>query len=73
MAPAPEDSSEPAPAAPARYPLTAATASPEWRRSRDQYMSHLMACRDCYAPTSRYCQTGNELRAIYNATPVADS
>jgi len=58
---------------PLGFILTAATASPEWRQSRDRYMTHLMACRACYAPTSRYCQTGDELRAIYNATPVADS
>ena len=61
------------PTYPTRYIVTAATAAPEWRQRRDQYMSHLMSCRACYAPTNRYCQTGTELRAIYNATPFADS
>lgn len=72
MAPqtAPEATSEPVRAAPARHTLTAATASPEWRQSRDQYMNHLMACRACHAPTGRYCQTGDELRAIYDSTPM---
>ena len=46
-----------------------ATATPEWRQSRDRYMNHLMTCRACYAPTGRYCQAGAELRATYNATP----
>lgn len=49
---------------------TAATATPEWRHSRDQHMNHLMACRACYAPTGRYCQTGDELRATYVSTPM---
>ena len=55
---------------PTRHVLTAATASPEWRQSRDQYISHLMACRACYAPTARYCAAGAELRAQYDRTPM---
>lgn len=54
---------------PQHFIRTAATATPEWRAARDQYLSHVMTCRACYAPTGRYCQTGAELRAIYDATP----
>lgn len=61
---APEGASEPQ-----HFIRTAATATPEWREARDQYISHAMTCRACYAPTGRYCQTGAELRAIYDATP----
>ncbi|MNZ39069.1 hypothetical protein D3C78_565560 [compost metagenome] len=61
---APEADSEPQ-----HFIRTAATATPEWLRARDQYLSHVMTCRACHAPTGRYCQTGAELRAIYNATP----
>jgi len=74
--PAPWPTAKSAPEAagePLSFILTAATATPEWRHARDRYMNHLMACRACNAPTSRYCQTGDDLRAIYNATPVADS
>ena len=68
--PAPAEKSAPEAAGePLGFILTAATATPEWRQSRDRYMNHLMACRACHAPTSRYCQTGAELRAVYNATP----
>ncbi len=49
---------------------TAATASPEWLAVRDQYMSHLMACRACYAPIGRYCVAGAVLRTAYNSTPT---
>ena len=45
---------------------TAATASPEWIAARDQYIGHLMTCRDCYAPGGRYCATGADLRQRYN-------
>lgn len=48
---------------------TAATATPEWREARDQYHHHVFACPGCLPPTGRYCQTGAELRAVYNATP----
>lgn len=58
---------QPVPSGPA---LTAATASPEWRQSRDEYMSHLMACRACYAPTGRYCAAGAKLRTQYDRTPM---
>lgn len=54
---------------PQHFIRTAATATPEWLKARDQYLSHVMTCRACHAPTGRYCQTGAELRAIYNATP----
>lgn len=49
---------------------TAATASPEWLKARDQYIGHLMACRACYAPLGRLCVAGAELRAIYDSTPM---
>lgn len=51
---------------PQRIIHTAATASPEWIAARDQHIGHLMICRDCYAPTSRYCNTGADLRQLYN-------
>lgn len=51
---------------PQQFIHTAATASPEWITARDQYIGHLMACRDCYAPTSRYCASGANLRLRYN-------
>lgn len=63
-----ERSGTPAPSAPgqeynrARCALTAATATPEWRRTHDLYVNHLMLCHACHAPTSRYCVTGAELR-----------
>ncbi len=50
---------------------TAATASPEWIAARDQYIGHLMTCRACYAPTSRYCATGADLRQRYNTITEA--
>ncbi|PKH77192.1 hypothetical protein CXF97_24750 [Pseudomonas sp. Choline-02u-1] len=49
---------------------SAATATPEWRRARDAYLNHIMACRSCYAPTNRYCGVGAELRADYDRTPM---
>lgn len=49
---------------------SAATATPEWRLARDAYLNHVMACRSCYAPTSRYCTDGAELRAEYDHTPM---
>jgi len=49
---------------------SAATATPEWRLVRDAYLNHIMACRSCYAPTSRYCRAGAELRAEYDRTPM---
>ena len=55
---------------PQHFVQTAATATPEWRHARDQYINHLMTCRACYAPTGRHCQTGAELRAIYDSTPM---
>ena len=27
---------------------SAATATPEWRHARDQYLNHIMVCRSCY-------------------------
>ncbi|WP_240153872.1 hypothetical protein [Stutzerimonas stutzeri] len=52
------------------YTVTAAIASHEWCMARDQYVSHLMACRACYATTGRYCAAGTELRWSYNHTPM---
>lgn len=49
---------------------SAATATPEWRQARDQYLNHIMACRGCYAPTGRHCTTGAHLRASYDNTPM---
>jgi hypothetical protein len=49
---------------------TAATASPEWIAARDQYVSHLTACKACYAPKNRYCVTGSELRQRYDAAAM---
>lgn len=49
---------------------SAATATPEWRQARDQYLNHIMVCRSCYAPTGRYCTAGAHLRASYDATPM---
>ena len=48
----------------------AATATPEWRQARDQYLNHIMVCRSCYAPTGRHCAAGAHLRASYDATPM---
>jgi hypothetical protein len=57
---------------PAQLPAStysnAATASPEWRQARDQYLSHIMVCRSCYAPTGRHCSAGAGLRASYDTT-----
>jgi hypothetical protein len=47
----------------------AASATPEWRDARDQYINHLMACRSC-APTARHCAAGADLRATYDRTPM---
>ncbi|KAA0948967.1 hypothetical protein FQ186_03565 [Pseudomonas sp. ANT_H14] len=49
---------------------SAATATPEWRQTRDQYLTHIMVCRSCYAPTGRHCMVGADLRACYDATPM---
>ena len=49
---------------------SAATATPEWRHARDQYLSHIMVCRSCYAPTGRHCTAGAQLRTRYDATPM---
>ncbi|MBK5415605.1 hypothetical protein [Pseudomonas sp. TH31] len=48
----------------------AATATPEWRQARDQYLSHIMVCSSCYAPTGRHCTAGAHLRASYDNTPL---
>lgn len=58
---------------PARTYTNAANATPEWRQARDQYVNHIMVCRSCYAPTSRYCQVGATLRARYDDTPMEAS
>jgi ribosomal protein L40E len=49
---------------------SAATATPEWRQARDQYLNHIMVCRSCYAPNGRHCTAGAQLRASYDATPM---
>ena len=49
---------------------SAATAIPEWRQARDQYLNHIMVCRCCYAPTGRHCTAGAHLRASYDTTPM---
>ncbi len=49
---------------------SAATATPEWRQARDQYLNHIMVCRSCYAPNGRHCTAGAHLRASYDATPM---
>lgn len=56
--------------APANTHTNAATATPEWRQARDQYLNHIMVCRSCYAPTGRHCAAGAHLRASYDATPM---
>ena len=48
----------------------AATAIPEWRQARDQYLNHIMICRSCYAPKGRHCTAGAHLRASYDNTPM---
>jgi hypothetical protein len=48
----------------------AANATPEWRKVRDQYVSHVMACPGCYAPTGRHCIAGADLRAAYDSTSM---
>lgn len=55
---------------PQRPVHTAATATFEWIAARDQYVSHLMACRACYAPTGRHCAAGAGLRQQYDQTPM---
>lgn len=65
LAPAAEATSEPQ-----RIVRTAATATPEWRAARDQYLSHVMTCCACHAPTNRHCPVGAELRATYDNTPM---
>lgn len=55
---------------PASTYSNAATATPEWRQARDQYLSHIMVCRSCYAPTARYCLAGADLRAKYDNTAM---
>lgn len=64
-APAAEATSEPQ-----HIVRTAATVTPEWRATRDRYLSHVMTCCACHAPTRRYCPTGAELRATYDTTPM---
>ncbi|MNR52488.1 hypothetical protein D3C85_1723460 [compost metagenome] len=50
--------------------MSAATASPEWRQTRDDYINHLMHCRACHAPTGRHCAVGMGLRATYDSTSM---
>ncbi len=55
---------------PASTYTNAANATPEWRKARDQYINHLMACRSCHAPTGRHCSAGAGLCAAYDRTPM---
>ncbi|MNE38127.1 hypothetical protein D3C80_1320120 [compost metagenome] len=55
---------------PLRVVHTAATASQAWREADAAYTNHLMSCRDCHAPTGRYCTTGADLRTTYERTPL---
>jgi hypothetical protein len=50
--------------------MSTATATPEWRQARDQYVNHIMVCRSCYSPSGRHCRAGAELRATYDSTPM---
>lgn len=59
----------PAQLPPSAY-TNAASATPEWRHARDQYINHVMTCRGCYAPTGRHCIAGADLRAAYDSTPM---
>ncbi|EGH20562.1 MULTISPECIES: hypothetical protein [Pseudomonas syringae group] len=54
----------------ARTYTHAAKASPEWRRARDQYVNHVMTCRNCSMPTGRHCPAGADLRITYDQTPM---
>lgn len=54
---------------PQRTVRTAATASKAWRKASAAHINHLMKCRECYAPLSRYCAAGRDLRQLYNRTP----
>ncbi|WP_213879220.1 hypothetical protein [Pseudomonas sp. dw_358] len=56
-------------AKPATY-TNAASATPEWRQARDQYINHVMACPGCHAPTARHCAAGAGLRTTYDNTPM---
>lgn len=58
---------------PASTYTNAANATPEWRHARDQYLSHVMACRTCFAPTARHCLAGADLRDTYDRTPMESS
>jgi hypothetical protein len=49
--------------------MSAATALPEWRHACE-HPNHNMVCRACYAPTTRYCLAGADLRASYENTPM---
>lgn len=55
---------------PASTYTNAATATPEWRNARDQYLNHIMVCRSCYAPAGRHCTAGAYLSAGYENTPM---
>ena len=49
--------------------MSAATATPEWRKARDQYLNHIMVCRACRAHLPKsptHCPTGAELRKQYD-------
>lgn len=38
---------------------------------RHAYFNHCMACRSCFAPSSRYCDVGQELRLKADAAFIA--
>lgn len=74
-APTPASAAESAPEATSESQhiiRTAATASPEWLKARDQYIGHLMACSACYAPLGRHCGEGSDLRQRYDSTPLVE-
>lgn len=52
---------------------TAATATQVWREASAAHINHLMSCDECYAPMSRYCAAGRDLRQLYNRTPMEAS
>ncbi|MFP3994047.1 hypothetical protein SHV74_05790 [Pseudomonas capeferrum] len=60
---------EPAPLSSSPY-ANSGNATAEWRQARDQYISHVMACRGCYAPAGRHCLIGTGLRTTYDNTPM---
>lgn len=40
---------------------------PEVLAAHEKYVSHIMFCRECFAPKKRHCLTGMSLRIEYDA------